>query len=86
LRPTDLADLAVILTSATTTDGAIARLAQHKFELVAKGAANRIDRIERNLKDMADTYDDVVPALFPHAPSYREAMTIVWPRIKSLIP
>jgi len=86
LRPTDLADLAVILTSATTTDGDIARLAQHKFELVAKGAANRIERIERNLKDMADTYDDVVPALFPDAPSYREAMTIVWPRIKSLIP
>lgn len=47
LRPTDLADLAIILTSARTTDRDIARLTQHKFELVAKGADNRIDRIER---------------------------------------
>lgn len=35
---------------------------------------------------LAHTYDNVVPQLFPDAPSYREAMGIVWPRIKSLVP
>ena len=86
LRPTDLADLAVMLRRETAEDANIARLAVTKFELVAKGQANRLDRIERNLKEMADTYDDTVPALFPGAPPYREAMEIAWPRIKPLVP
>ncbi|MGH9089794.1 MAG: nucleotidyl transferase AbiEii/AbiGii toxin family protein [Acidimicrobiales bacterium] len=86
LRPTDLADLAVMMRHETTEDANIARLAAVKFELVARGQANRVDRIERNLEEMAGTYDDVVPALFPGAPSYREAMEIVWPRIKPLVP
>lgn len=86
LRPTDLADLAMMMQRETTGDAGIERLAVRKFELVAKGQANRLDRIERNLKEMADTYDDVVPTLFPGAPSYLEAMEIVWPRIGPLIP
>ncbi len=86
LRPTDLADLAVMLARETTSDENIARLALVKFELVAKGVTNRIDRIEEHLRDMGDTYDVVVPELFPKAPPYREAIAIVWPRIKSLIP
>lgn len=55
LRPTDLADLAVMLARSTTSDADIARLALVKFELVAKGQANRNVRIERQLRDMADT-------------------------------
>lgn len=86
LRPTDLADLAVLMRRETTEDASIARLAVTKFELVAKGQANRLDRIDRNLKEMANAYDDTVPALFPGAPSYREAMEIVWPRIRLLVP
>jgi hypothetical protein len=31
-------------------------------------------------------YDAVVRALFPTARPYREALEIVWPRIKFLIP
>lgn len=86
LRPTDLADLAVMMQRLAIKDANVAHLAVTKFELVAKGQANRIDRIERHLGEMADTYDDVVPALFPGAPSYREAMEIAWPRIKPLVP
>jgi predicted nucleotidyltransferase component of viral defense system len=85
-RPTDLADLAAMLTDATLSDDAVGRLAQLKFELVAAGQANRIERIEGHLRDMANTYDAVMPGLFPDAPSYRTAMDIVWPRIKALIP
>jgi predicted nucleotidyltransferase component of viral defense system len=86
LRETDLADLAVMLRRDTTSDDAIARFAHAKFELVARGHANRIERIERNLREMADTYDVVVPQLFPDAPPYGEAMDIIWPRIKPLVP
>ncbi|HTW98267.1 MAG TPA: nucleotidyl transferase AbiEii/AbiGii toxin family protein [Acidimicrobiales bacterium] len=86
LRPTDLADLTVMLARPTTSDERIGRLAATKFELVAKGSANRVDRIEEHLKDMAESYDLVIPGLFPGAPPYREAMEIVWPRIKSLVP
>lgn len=86
LRDTDLADLAVMLKDGTINDDSVARFAETKFELVKQGRANRIDRIERNLGELAQTYDDVVPQLFPDAPSYREAADIVWPRIQSLVP
>ena len=67
-------------------DDDIARLALVKFQLVKQGIANRSERIERNLREMGAEYDDVVPALFPEARRYSEAMAIVWPRIKPLIP
>lgn len=86
LRETDLADLAVLLNDGATNDEAVAKFAETKFELVKQGRANRIERIERNLGEFAETYDDVVPPLFPDAPTYREATNIVWPRIKSLVP
>ena len=86
VRETDLADLAVILRGSTINDEEIARFALTKFELVKQGRANRLDRIERNLRELAETYDDVVPQLFPDAPSYQEAADTVWPRIKSLVP
>jgi len=86
LRETDLADLAVLLRDETTDDDAVASFTKAKFELVKQGRANRIDRIERNLRELGETYDDVVPQLFPDAPSYRESMDIVWPRIKALVP
>jgi hypothetical protein len=75
-----------MLASGDIRDDDIARLAITKFELVKQGVANRSERIERNLREMGAEYDDVVPALFPKARSYSEAMEIVWPRIKSLIP
>ena len=85
-RATDLADLAEMLTGDEVRDEDIARLAVTKFELVKQGSANRADRIERNLREIATDYDAVVPALFPAARPYREAMEIVWPRIRPLIP
>ena len=86
LRETDLADLAVLLGDRTINAADIARFALSKFELVKQGRANRIDRIERNLQELAETYDNVVPSLFPDAPTYRAAASTVWPRIKALVP
>lgn len=85
-RETDLADLAVMLRTADADDRAIARFAESKFELVKQGRANRLDRIEDRLHSFAASYDDVIPQLFPDAPSYRHALDIVWPRIKALVP
>ena len=61
--------------SPQTSDADIARLAQDKFELVAKGR-ERTESIASTaqLKDMAYTYDTVVPGLFPGAPSYRQTL------------
>lgn len=86
LRETDLADLAVMLLDDTVRDDEVARFAETKFELVKQGRSNRIDRVERNLWELATSYDHVVPQLFPEAPSYREAAEIVWPRIKAMVP
>ncbi len=85
-RETDLADLAVMLTEEDANDAAIARFAEGKFELVKQGNANRIDRIEANLAELAYTYDDVVPGLFPAAPSYQDAVEIIRSRLKFLLP
>ena len=47
LRPTDLADLAVMPARSTTSHEKTARLALVKFELVAKGLTNRLERLEK---------------------------------------
>lgn len=85
-RPTDLADLSMMLLNTDVRDADILRLAVFKFELVAEGAENRVERIKRNLEQIGNDYDDVVPSACPDAPTYRAAMDIVWPRIEPLIP
>ena len=85
-RPTDLADLAVLLERSNIQDSRIGELAEVKFKLVRAGRANRVDRIRDRLAEMANEYDDAVPELFPEAPNYERAMSIVWPRIQNLIP
>ena len=67
VRPTDLADLAVMLLRDENSDEDIARLSIHKFELVRQGTANRLERIEQHLRDIGVEYDAVVPGLFPEA-------------------
>jgi predicted nucleotidyltransferase component of viral defense system len=86
IKPTDLADLAEMFVRYDINDDDTVRLAKVKFELVKPGIANRLERIERNLDEMGADYDTAVKAVFPEALSYREALDIVWPRIKPLIP
>jgi len=85
LRPTDLADLSWLLSATQASDDHIAEITVEKFELVKTGRENKLMRIESRLAEMADTYDIEVPSLFPEAPSYREAMAIVGPRLKRLV-
>jgi predicted nucleotidyltransferase component of viral defense system len=85
-RPTDLADLAALLSRRDVRDDDIARIAVEKFKAVKPGLENRARRVERNLQAIGADYDAVVPGLFPSALPYREALDAVWPRIKPLIP
>lgn len=85
-RPTDLADLAVVLGRDDVRDKDIARVAAEKFALVAKGRTNRAQRIESNLLAVGANYDETVSIVFPGGPSYAQAVDAVWPRIKPLIP
>ena len=75
-----------MLRSGEADDAAIAQFAEAKFEIVTQGRANRLDRIEERIQSFASSYDDVVPPLFPDAPRYRDALDIVGPRIKALVP
>ena len=84
-RETDLADLAVLLRD-NTDDARVAEFAESKFELVRQGAANRLERIDGRIQSFAATYNDVVPQLFLNAPTYDEAVAIVRPRLKRLVP
>lgn len=85
-RETDLADLAVMLRDNVRDDSMVARLAEVKFKLVKQGRTNRLDRIHERIQLFEDTYDDVVPPLFPDAPTYRDTLDIVMPRLSRMVP
>lgn len=83
-RPTDLADLAMVLRGHTIDDKRVRALAARKFELV-KDTDNR-RRIEQNIDDMRREYDAAVAAVAPDAPDYRQAAAAVLPRLPGLLP
>ena len=86
VRTTDLADLAEMLALGDVDDEAIARLAVSKFELVKQGNANRVERIEQHLSEDPCRLRRRRARAVPGARPYVEAMEIVWPRVKALIP
>ncbi len=86
LRTTDLAGLVWLLSVTRDSDDHIAEMAVEKFKLVSAGRENKLKRVESRLAEMAESYDNEVPLLFPTAPSYNDAMAIVAPRLKRLVP
>lgn len=87
-RATDLADLAVLLLDLpASADATIGRYAVAKFAgHVKQGKANRVERIMENIDELAMSYDDDVPLLFPAAPDFTTAKRLVLSRILPLIP
>ena len=85
-RATDLADLAVMLDAGGDDQATVAQFADVKFELVKTGRDNRVERIKAHIDELSHSYDDVVPALFPGAPNYRDAVSIVMPQLPMLLP
>lgn len=84
VRPTDLSDVAMVLTANETNTDRIRALTLRKFELVREG--NRRARIEANIAAMAAGYDAAVAAVAPDAPDYRTAAATVLGRLGTLLP
>lgn len=84
LRPTDLADVAMVLRDNEIDAARVRVLAAKKFELVSNG--NQRIRIEGNIATMRAQYDDSVSAVAPDAPSYAEARSSVLGRLSGLLP
>jgi predicted nucleotidyltransferase component of viral defense system len=83
-RPTDLSDLAMILTAETIDDRRVRELATKKFELVKSG--NHRARIEETIVRLGGQYDDAIRAVAPDAPDYEAAAKTVLGRLASLLP
>ena len=86
LRPTDLADLAMIFANQADAlnDALIRRISKHKFKLVKDG--DHAARIERNVSLLAADYANTVSDVAPDAPDYARARGTVLERIKYLLP
>lgn len=84
VRPTDLSDIAMILTSNEVDAKRIRALTARKFELVRAG--DRPGRIEANIAAMAASYDAAVGAVAPDAPDYASASGTVVGQLAVLLP
>lgn len=74
-RPTDLSDLAMILSAGQIDDARVRKLAAVKFELVKQGDVGA--RIEDTIERLGAQYDAAVGAVAPDAPSYADAREAV---------
>lgn len=84
VRPTDLSDIAQILTHSAIDIKRVRALAVEKFKLVKQG--DHRARIEANIAAMAAQYDESVGAVAPDAPSYRSAAEIVSRCLRDVLP
>ncbi len=83
-RPTDLADLAMILDRGPIDEPQVRRIAARKFELVKPG--DHRARIEETVARLDAQYNDVIAAVAPDAPTYAVARSLVVARVSSLLP
>jgi predicted nucleotidyltransferase component of viral defense system len=83
-RPTDLADLAMILQRDSIDQNRVRTIAARKFELVKDG--DRRARIEATVARLGAQYDDAVAAVAPDAPTYAVAAEVVLNSLSSLLP
>jgi predicted nucleotidyltransferase component of viral defense system len=83
-RPTDLSDLAMILSASTVDDAQVRELVAVKFELVKQGDPHA--RIEDTVMRLGGDYDASIAAVAPDAPDYANARRVLMGRLSSLLP
>lgn len=83
-RPTDLADLAMVLDGHPIDGRRVQTIAARKFELVRPG--DHRARIEDTIVRLGVAYDAAVAAVAPDAPAYEDAAAIVVGRLAALLP
>lgn len=84
VRPTDLADLAMVLAAHPIDDARVRALASEKFKLVKQG--DQALRIKRNVETMSAGYGAAVRAVAPDAPDFETASKTVLKRLSLLLP
>ncbi len=84
VRPTDLSDIAMILSRGGVDPQRVQRLAGKKFELVRSG--NYAERIAKNIAEMRSEYDSAVAAVAPDAPGFSAAQILVVRQLPALLP
>jgi len=83
-RPTDLADLAMILGAHDLDHQRVRELAQVKFKLVRPGDVEA--RIRTNVESIRRQYDAAIQAVAPDAPSFEDASSAVLRELTQLLP
>jgi predicted nucleotidyltransferase component of viral defense system len=83
-RPSDLADLAMILRRTSIDQRRVRAIAGRKFELVRAG--DHRARIEDTIARLAVRYDEAVGAVASDAPPYAVAAEAVLGRLSALLP
>ena len=84
-RPTDLSDLAFLLTTAEIDDGRVRTVFPHKFEPGIVKPGDHEQRIRESINAMRSAYDATVPAVAPDALPYADASGVVLARLRSLL-
>lgn len=84
-RPTDLSDLAFILTRLVIDDVRVRAVVPHKFKPGIVQAGDHEQRIRDNIAAMRADYDASVPAVAPEALSFADASSVVLARLRALL-
>lgn len=84
-RPTDLSDLAFLLTAVEIDDAQVRAIVPRKLEPGIVKQGDHEERIRESIVALRSAYNDVVPAVAPDAPPYAEASTVVLARLRSLL-
>lgn len=85
-RPTDLSDIAFLLTEVEIDDGVVRDVAVAKFRPGLVSPGDHRARIAATIDSMADEYTATIDALVRDAPPYSKAANLVLSKLKNLMP
>jgi predicted nucleotidyltransferase component of viral defense system len=85
-RPTDLSDIAFLLSTAPIDTSVVRTVAAAKFEPGLVQPGDHATRITSNVQAMAAEYDATIHALAPDSPSHADATTLLLKHLRSLLP
>lgn len=85
-RPTDLSDIAFLLSNLDVDHDVVRRVAAEKFQPGLVQPGDHAGRIASNVEAMASEYDATIPAVAPQSPPHAEAAKILLQHLRSLLP
>jgi predicted nucleotidyltransferase component of viral defense system len=85
-RPTDLSDIAFLLSTVEIDPAIVQRVASEKFQPGLVTPGDHASRITANVEAMASAYDATIPGLAPDSPSHADASKLLLARLRHLLP